>query len=136
MPGNAVAAIELQDPLGDVVEKIAIVGDRDDSARVFLEITLQPGNGQGVQMVGRLVEQQHVRRGQQQPAQGDAALFTAGQRADHGLPRRQAQGIGCDLELAFQFPTAGGINGVLQLCLFLEQRGHLVIGHRLSELAR
>ena len=30
---NAVAAIELEDPAGDVVEEVAVVGDRDDRAR-------------------------------------------------------------------------------------------------------
>ena len=31
--GNAVAAIELENPAGDVVEEVAIVRDRDDRAR-------------------------------------------------------------------------------------------------------
>src|SRR5579863_3647574 len=32
--GNAVAAVELENPAGDVVEKIAVVGDDEDSARI------------------------------------------------------------------------------------------------------
>ena len=42
--GNAAAAIELEDPLGDVVEEVAIVRHCDDGAFVVLEEALQPGN--------------------------------------------------------------------------------------------
>jgi len=35
-PGNALAAIELEDPAGDVVEEVAIVSDGDDRTFVFL----------------------------------------------------------------------------------------------------
>src|SRR4029077_5418535 len=34
-PGNAAAAIELEDPAGDVIEEVTIVGDRDDRAGVI-----------------------------------------------------------------------------------------------------
>ena len=36
LPGNAVAAVELQNPAGDIVEEVAIVGDRDHGARIVL----------------------------------------------------------------------------------------------------
>jgi hypothetical protein len=42
-------------------------------------------------VVGGLVEQQHVGARQQQLAQRHAALLTAGQGADLGVPGRQAQ---------------------------------------------
>ena len=133
MPGDAVAAVELEDPLRDVVEEVAIVGDRDDGARVFLEIALEPGDRLGIEVIGRLIEQQHVRRRQQQPAQRDAALLAARERADARLPRRQAQRIGGDLELALELPAAGGVDGVLQLRLLREQRVHFA--HRPSARA-
>ena len=75
------AAIELENPAGDVVEEVAIVGDGDDRARVVLEEALEPGDRFGVEMVGRLVEQQQVGRLQQQPAQRDAAALAARQLA-------------------------------------------------------
>ena len=77
---EALAAIELEDPLGDVVEEVAVVGDRDDGARVVPEELLQPVDRLGVEVVGRLVEQQQVGAAQQQPAQGDAAPLAAGER--------------------------------------------------------
>ncbi len=36
LPRDAVAAVEFEDPAGDVVEEVAVVGDRDDGARVLL----------------------------------------------------------------------------------------------------
>ena len=36
------------------------MGDRDDRARVLLEVALEPGDGLGVEVVGRLVEQQQI----------------------------------------------------------------------------
>ena len=76
-PRKRLRAIELENPAGDVVEEVAIVRDRDDRAFVFLEEVLEPGDRLGVEMVGRLVEQQQVRRLQQQPAQRDAAPLAA-----------------------------------------------------------
>ena len=37
-----VAAVELEDPARDVVEEVAIVGDRDDRALVLLQVALEP----------------------------------------------------------------------------------------------
>src|SRR5690606_23153539 len=75
--GDAVAAVEFQDPLGGVVEEVAIVGDGDDGAGEAVQVLLEPVHGFGIQVVGGFVEQQHVGLGQQQLAQRHAALFTA-----------------------------------------------------------
>ena len=77
LPGNALTAIELEDPAGDVVEEVAVVRDRDDRARVLLQERLEPRHRFGVEVVGRLVEQQQVGLLQQQAAQRDAALLAA-----------------------------------------------------------
>ena len=84
---DAAAAIELEDPAGDVVEEVAVVGDRDDRARVVLEVALEPGDRFGVEVVGRLVEQQQVGLAQQQPAERDAAPLAAGEGRDVGVGR-------------------------------------------------
>ena len=76
-PRNPVPAIELENPAGDVVEKVTIVGDGDDGARVVLEEALEPGDRLGVEVVRRLVEQQQVRR-----------LAAAAGRARRGAARR------------------------------------------------
>ena len=87
LPGNAVPAVELEDPAGHVVEEVAVVRDADDRARVLLEVFLEPGDGLRVEVVGRLVEQQHVGLRQQQPAERDAAALAARELRRPWLPR-------------------------------------------------
>ena len=50
--------------------------DGDDGTGEIMQKPLQPGHRFGIQMVCRFVQQQHVRRAEQQLAQGNAALFT------------------------------------------------------------
>ena len=47
-PGDAFAAVELQDPAGDLVEEVAVVGDGDHRAGVLAQEALEPGDGFGV----------------------------------------------------------------------------------------
>ena len=49
----------------------------DHGAFVGFEELFQPPHAFGVEMVGRVVEQQHIRARQQQAGEGDSALFTA-----------------------------------------------------------
>ena len=114
---DAAAAVELEDPLGDVVEEVAVVGDRDDRARVLLEEPLEPVDRLGVEVVGRLVEQQQVGVAEQQPAQRDAAPLAAGQRRDVGVVGRAAQGVHGDLDVALEVPGVGRGDLVLELGL-------------------
>ena len=107
------AAVEFEDPLGDVVEEVAIVRDGDDRRRIRLEIFFQPADRLGVEVVGGLVEQQHVGRGEQEAAQRHAALLATRELVDDGVPRRQAQRVGGDLEFALEFPSAHRVDGVL-----------------------
>ena len=104
------AAVQLEDPLGDVVEEVAVVRDGDDRARVLLQVPLQPGDRLGVEVVGRLVEQQQVGLLQQHLAQGDAPPFAAGERRRPGVAGRQPHGVHGDLELAVEVPGVGGVD--------------------------
>ena len=107
--------------------------DGNDRARILIEEALEPGDGLGIEVVGRLVEQQHVGLRQQETAQCDAAPFAARQLGYVRIPGRQSQRIRRNLELAVHFPATGRVDRVLQFPLFLEQRIHLVVGHRLGE---
>src|SRR5690606_40984406 len=69
--------------------------------------------------VGRFVEQQHVRLGQQQASQRHAALFTARQIGDFPVVRRAAQGAHGLIDAAVDVPDVAGVD------LFLEG-GHLL----------
>ena len=106
LPGDAVAAVELENPLGRVVEKVAVVGHGHDRAGKFLQELLEPVHAFRIEVVGRLVQQQHVGLGQQQPAQRHAPLLAAGQVGDLRVPGRQAQRVGRDLELMLDVAAA------------------------------
>ena len=123
---DAAPAVELEDPLRDVVEEVAVVGDRDDGARVFLEEALEPVDRLGVEVVGRFVEQQQVGVAEQQSGQRDAALLAAGQGRDVGVVRRAAQGVHRDVDVALEVPGVGGGDPVLERGLPRADR--LVVG--------
>jgi len=108
LPRDAGAAVEFEDPFGGVVEEVAVVGDGDHGARKALQEMFEPLDRLGVEVVGGLVEQQHVGLAQQQPAQRDAALFAARQHPDLRLPGRQAQRVGGQLQLQVGVLAAGG----------------------------
>ena len=76
--------------------------DRDDGAGEALQELLEPFDALRVEMVGRLVEQQHVGFREQQPAQRDAPFLAAREHRDARVPRRQAQRVGGDLELLLE----------------------------------
>ena len=119
--GHALPAIELQRPLGDVVEEVAVVGHQHDAAGVVLEIALEPGDRLRVEMVGRLVEQQDVGLGEQQLGQGDAPLLAARELRHFRVARRTAQRVQRLLHLGVEVPQALRLDLVLQL-------GHLLGG--------
>ena len=125
-PGDALPAVELEDPLGDVVEEIAVVGDAHDGAGVFLQVAFEPGDALGVEVVGGLVQQEQVGPFQEDLAEGDASAFAAGERGDVGLAGREAHGVHGDLDAAVEVPALGGLDGVLDLGLLLEECIHLV----------
>ena len=105
------AAVEFEYPFSGVVEKVTVMRHRHHGARKTREKLLEPIHAFGIQMVGRLIEQQHVGLGQQQTAQRHAAFFTTRQRADFGVPRRQAQRVARDIEFVFRVATGGVDDG-------------------------
>ncbi len=111
------ALVEFEDPAGDLVEEIAVVGDGDDSPGIFLEMALQPCDRLGVEVVGRLVEQQKIGCGKQKAAKRNPAALTPRQGGYRGIPRRHPKGVHGDLDLAFQVPGAGRLDPTLQLGL-------------------
>ena len=120
-------AIELEDPVDDIVEEIAVVGDEDDVARIVDQMLLEPLDAFGVEVVGRLVEQQDVGLFEQQPGQRDAALLAAREVVDRASPGRAAQRVHRDLELVVERPAVDRVDLLLELA-------HL--GHQRVEIAR
>ena len=73
------------------VQQFGGVGDDQESTLVFLQVSAQPFDGVGVQMVGRFVEDQCVRIGEQDAGQFDTTTLAAGKRAQllaHDLLRQ------------------------------------------------
>jgi hypothetical protein len=86
--------------------------------------------GIGVQVVGRFVEQQHVRGRQQQAAQRHATLLATRQHLNPGVPGGQAQRVGGHFQLAVQVVAVGRLQDRFELRLFSRQL--VEVGIRLS----
>ena len=70
----------------------------------------------------------------QQPAQRDAAPFTAREPRDVGVGRRQPQRVHRQLEAGVEIPRVGRLDPVLDLRLFLEDLVHLLGRQLFAEL--
>ena len=117
LEGQALAPLQLEDPLGHVVEEVAVVGDGHDGALVLGQGLLQPGHRLGVEVVGGLVEQEQVGLRQQQPAEGHAALLAAREGVDGGVTRRGAERVHGDVDGALEVPGPGGLDLGLEVGL-------------------
>ena len=124
LPRDAAPAVELEDPPGDIVEEIPVVGDRHHGAGVLGEMALEPGDRLGVEVVGRLVEEQQVGLAQEQPAKRHAPPLAARERLHRHVAGRQAQGVHRDFELPVELPGVRRVDRVLQPGLLGEQLLH------------
>jgi hypothetical protein len=111
------------------------VGDGEHGAGVLREVLLQPQHALGVEVVGRLVEQQQVGRLEQQLAQRHAAALATGQHADVGVRRRQAQRVHRLLDLAVELPGVGRLDLVEQRRLLLEDLLEVGVGAPIFSLS-
>src|SRR5439155_316790 len=136
LPRDAGAAVELEDPAGDVVEEVAIVRDGHHRAGILVEVRLGRGDRFGVGMVGGLVEEEEIGLLEEHAAQGDAPALAARERAHVGVARRQAERVHRDLERAVELPGVRGVDGVLDAGLLAEELLHLRRRHVLAEAHR
>ena len=125
---DALAAVELEDPAGDVVEEVPVMRDGDDGALVVGEEPLEPEHRLGVEVVRRLVEQQQVGRGEQQAAERHAAALAAGERRHVAVAVGEAQRVHRVVELRFELPRAAAVDLVLDRRLLGEQRVEVGVG--------
>ena len=126
--GVGAPGVHLEDPLGDVVEEVAVVRHHDEGALELLEEGLDPGDGFGVEVVGGLVEEEDVGVGDEQAAHGDAALLAAGEVAGLGVRGGAAEGLHGQLHLMVEAPEVVGVDDLLEA-------GHLLLGAGLVEAA-
>ncbi len=72
--------VHVQDVRGDVVEETVVVGDDDRRPREITQEFLEPANRQDIEVIRRLIEQQHVRRARQRLGEQHTQLESAGER--------------------------------------------------------
>ena len=86
--------VQVEDLVDDRLDQVDVVGDDDEAAAVGLEEVAQPDDRVGVEVVGRLVEQQGVGVREQDAGQLDAAALTAGEGvqrlAEHPVGQAEA----------------------------------------------
>ena len=128
LPGNALAAVEFENPFRDVVEEIAVMGNGDDGAGVLLEMALEPGDGLGVEMVRRLVEEENVGFLEEKAAKGYAAALASRENVDDLVGGRAAEGFHREFELAVELPGVACVEFFLHLRLSVEKLVHVGIG--------
>src|SRR3569833_701193 len=119
--GNALAAVALEDPAGDSGQEVAIMRDDQDRAGIVAQMALEPRYRFGIEMGGRLVQQQQLGLVEQQLAQCNTAARTAGELGDIRIVRRTAQRVHRLVDLAVEIPQPLGLDLILQ-------PGHLVGG--------
>ena len=113
--GQQVAAPAAGQRVGDIAdpfEEIPVVGDDDQGAGPAVQVVLDDGERVDVEVVGGLVEQQHVRLVEQQPQELQPTPLTAGQVGQPGgqlvagEPEILQQGGRADLAAAGEFGDA------------------------------
>ncbi len=110
---HQLAAVEFDDARAHAVEEGAVVGDEEQRDAGLDQQGLQPFDGGDVEVVGRLVEQQHFRRNGQRLGQRQPFLLAAGKRPDAGVGV-EAKAIDDFFRLRFVGPRAAGLEIVLQ----------------------
>ena len=76
------AVVDVEDVRRDVVEEALVVRDDDRAALVAGEELLEPADREDVEVVGRLVEEQHVRPAEEHLREEHAQLEAAGERRE------------------------------------------------------
>lgn len=110
------------------------MGDREHGALVLRQVLLEPVHALGVEVVGRLVEQQQIGLAQQQLAQRDPAALTTGEVGDRLVRRRAAQRVHRLFELGVQVPGVGVVQILLELAHLLHELVGVVGGHEFGDL--
>ena len=108
-------AVDLADPLGNVIQEVAIVRDGKHRTLIVVQEVLEPQDRLSVQVVRGLVEQQQVGSLEQQLAQGHTAALAAGKHVDRHVGIGQLQGVHGLAELGIDIPAVGGVDLVLEL---------------------
>mmetsp|Transcript_27246 Transcript_27246/g.45578 ORF Transcript_27246/g.45578 Transcript_27246/m.45578 type:complete len:238 (-) Transcript_27246:506-1219(-) len=129
---------DLNDVRAHPVEKVLAMADQDQRLLVVPEALLQPHAGLEVEMVGGLVQEQDVRVGEQQAADGHAASLASTERGHQSVRGGAAQGFHGTLLDALDLPPVLGVDLGLQALHLLHQRVHVRrrVPHRCTHLIK
>jgi len=123
--GERAPLVDLEDPSGDVVEKVTVVRDGDDCALVRVQKSLEPGDRGGVEVVGRLIQEQQVGLGEQQTRKGNTAALATTQQRGHRVRGRTIECLHGHRHLRVQRPAIELLESLRELGL-LRQQSHLI----------
>ncbi len=125
----------LDDAADHPVHEVAVMaGHQQRPLELAGQPLFQPDDRLDIQMVGRLVEQQHIGVEGQDPGQGDAHLPAAAERLDRPVigVRADAEAGEDRLGAGFQVVAAAMLELLLGIAVALQQGGHGVVRHRLA----
>ena len=77
-PERQLAMIEMENVIGDGIEEIAVMADDEDHRRIAPQVVDEPERAFEIEIIGRLVEQQKIRRRKQNGGERDAHPPAAG----------------------------------------------------------
>ncbi len=112
VPVDQVATIQLEDAGRQGLQEGAVVGNEQHRAVEAQQRFLEPGDGADVQVVGRFVEQQQVRLGDQRLGQQHAPTPAAGEFGE-GLVGRQLQAAEGAVHQLLQAPAIARLEFLL-----------------------
>ena len=95
---------------------------------------LEPLDTLGVEVVGRLVEEEDIRLAEQEAAECHAPSLATAEIGHQCIRRRALESIHRPFQLRIDLPSAAMLDLLGQLSLPLDQGVHLVVVHRLAEL--
>ena len=107
------SAVQFHHPGRNTVQKRPIVADGDDAPFVLQQKIFKPCDAVQIQVVGGLVQQQHVGSAHQGLCQGHTLLIAARKRADRHI-RLQVQAVKRLLHPLFPVPGVQCLDAVLQ----------------------
>ena len=126
--GVADAVVELEDPLGDVGEEVAVVRHDDERPPELLQVRLEAESRLRVEVVRRLVEEKDVGVREEKPRDRDAAALAAREDADLLRPVWAAEVGHAALHEVLEVPVVVRVDDRLKSL-------HLRSGLRVVELA-
>ena len=124
-------SVEMDDARDRLVEEIKIMTDDEQGASVSTQKLEEPVPGIGIEMVGRLVEEEKVAPGEQDAGQFETTPFTAGEG-----PQIQFKAVRAQAESIDQFANLGlrGVAAVvLELLLGIGEPGDVAVARILLD---